>query len=192
MRVFIALDLPPELLRAIHQAAAGLRSEIGPAVRWVPADNLHLTLKFLGEIPHSQIDPLTQALRAEAESSSSFEMQIGGLGAFPNPRRPRVIFLGIQAPAELEALTRGVESACSRLGYPPEARGVRPHLTIGRVKPDTVAANTLKISHALESATIDLLGTARVDSVELYKSELKPGGAMYTRVYSARMNKTVP
>jgi 2'-5' RNA ligase len=96
-----------------------------------------------------------------------------------------VLFVGIQAPAGLEALYRGIESACARLGYESESRGFSPHLTIGRVKQDASAADQQKICHILTATTIDSLGIARVNSVHLFKSDLKPSGAVYTQIFSA-------
>ncbi|HUG34110.1 MAG TPA: RNA 2',3'-cyclic phosphodiesterase [Anaerolineales bacterium] len=191
VRAFIALDIPAAIQRAIDEASADLRTKIGSLVRWVPVQNMHLTLKFLGDVPPASLDALTATLLAEADSCSSFDMGIGGLGLFPSSKRPRVIFIGIQAPAGFEALYRGIETACARLGYPPEARIFSPHLTIGRVRQYTSAADSQKIRHAIESSTIDSLGTARVDSVQLYKSDLKPDGAAYTRLISAPFHAVI-
>jgi 2'-5' RNA ligase len=100
-----------------------------------------------------------------------------------------VIFIGIQSPPTLEALQRGIESASRRLGYESEERGFSPHLTIGRVKQNVTATEQQSIRHALEATRIDSLGIARVDSVYLYKSDLKPTGSVYTRLYSAPLRK---
>ena len=102
--------------------------------------------------------------------------------------------VGIQAPAELEALYRGIESASRRLGYESDAngrRGFSPHLTIGRVNQKISATDGQKIRRALEAAKIDSLGTARVDSVQLYKSELKRTGSVYTKLYSAPLQTVI-
>ena len=96
-----------------------------------------------------------------------------------------MLFVGIQAPAGLEALYRGIESACARLGYKSEERDFSPHLTIGRVAQDVSRVDQQKIHNALAGLKIDLLGTARVDSVHLYKSELKPSGSVYAKIFSA-------
>jgi 2'-5' RNA ligase len=153
----------------------------------VSVRNLHLTLKFLGDVSPANVEVLTRLLRAEADSCPSFEIELGGLGSFPSLRSPRVIFIGIQAPAELEALHHGIQSAVVRLGYEPEARPFSPHLTIGRVKQNVTSSEQHRIRHALGELKIDSLGTARVDSVHLYKSDLKPSGPVYTKLYSARL-----
>jgi 2'-5' RNA ligase len=133
---------------------------------------------------------LSEMLQAEAELFPSFELRLQGLGAFPNLKRPRVLFIGIQAPGTLEALQRGIDAASRRLGYESEERGFSPHLTIGRVRQNVTAAEQQTIRRALEGTRIDSLGTARVDSVHLYKSDLKPTGSIYTRLYSASLRKS--
>ena len=187
LRAFIALEIPAKVQKNIHHATSNLRSEIGSLIRWIPAENVHLTLKFLGDISSTNVQFLTQMIRVEADAHHCFDICLMGLGSFPSPKRPRVIYIRIQAPTELEALQHAVESAAHRLGYVSEERSFSPHLTVGRVK------NALRISatdqqnirRALEQTKIDSLGTARVDSVHLYKSDLKPTGSVYTKLFSA-------
>ena len=102
-------------------------------------------------------------MRAEAESCSAFDLRLTSLGSFPHPKRPRVIYIGIQAPAELEALQHGIESASRRLGYESEDRAFSPHLTLGRVKQHATASDQQTIRNALEQNCIDSFGTARVE-----------------------------
>src|ERR1051325_6471863 len=189
LRAFIAVEIPLEIRKAACQATSDLQKGIGPLVRWIPMENMHLTLKFLGDIAPSNVDMLSQMLTAEADLFNCFDLRFGGLGSFPSPKRPRVLYIGIQAPAMLEALQRGIESASHRLGYESEERGFSPHLTIGRVKQNATSAEQQTIRRALEVTKIESLGTARVDSVHLYKSELKPIGSVYTRLFSATLKK---
>lgn len=190
LRAFIAVELPLEIRQTVCAATSTLRNEIGALVRWIPIENMHLTLKFLGDVSPSNVELLSQMLRAEMDLFNCFDLRLNGLGSFPNLKRPRVLYIGIQAPAALEALQRGIESASSRLGYGSEERGFSPHLTIGRVKQNVIAAQQQAIRHALENTKIDSLGTARVNSVELFKSDLKPTGSVYTRLYSASLRKS--
>ena len=186
LRAFIAVELPHEIQQAIYdKATIVLKKATGSLIRWVPPENMHLTLKFLGDVSPSNVEVLTQILRAEADSSRCFEIHVGGLGSFPSLRRPRVIYIGVQSPAGLETLHHGVESASRRLGYESEERAFSPHLTIGRVRQDVSASDGQKIRQALENIHIDSLGTARVDSVHLFKSDLKPTGSVYTKLFSA-------
>jgi 2'-5' RNA ligase len=190
LRAFIAIEIPLDLRQAVCKAISALQKETNSLVRWVPMENMHLTLKFLGDVSPAHVDMLTQMIRAEADLFNCFEFGLNGLGSFPNLKRPRVIYIGIQSPVVLEALQRGIDSASRRLGYESEERAFSPHLTIGRVKQTITAPEQQIIRHALEGIKIDSLGTARVDSLHLYKSDLKPSGSVYTRLYSAPLKKT--
>ena len=185
LRTFIAVDIPQVIQAAIQHEADNLRNSIGECVRWVSAKNIHITLKFLGDVSSENVDMLTQVLRAETDSCPPFDITVGKLGSFPNSKRARVLFIRVQAPAELKALHRGIESATVRLGYESDSRPFSPHLTIGRVRDHISASDQQRIHKTLDDAKIDALGTARVDSVHLYKSDLKPGGSVYTKLFSA-------
>ena len=176
----------------IQQKTEPLRKAIGSSiVRWAPPQNIHLTLKFLGDVSATSVEILTQMLRSQADSHSAFDIHISGLGSFPSLKRPRVLFIGIQAPAELETLYRGIESETTRLGYESDNHGFSPHLTLGRVKQNSSTDDQQKIRKALEETKVDSLGTARVDSVHLYKSDLKPSGSVYTKLFSAPLRSVV-
>ena len=189
LRAFIAVEIPGEIQQKIQRETVAFRKGIDSLVRWVPSHNMHLTLKFLGDVSPNSLEFLRQMLRMEAENVSPFEIHLAGLGAFPNLKRPRVLYIGIQAPAALDILQRGIESATRRLGYEAEERPFSAHLTLGRVKQNVSAVEQQQIRRAIEGTQVDLLGTARVDSVHLYKSELNPGGSVYTRLYSAPLKK---
>jgi len=190
LRAFIAVELPLEIRQSVLNSTSALRKEIDTLVRWVPLENMHLTLKFLGDVSPANVELLSQMLRAETDIFNCFELRLDGIGSFPSPKRPRVIYIGIQAPVALDALQRGIESASRRLGYESEERGFSPHLTIGRVKQNVTSAEQQKIRRALEETKIDSLGTARVDSVQLFKSDLRPSGSVYTRLYTAPLRKS--
>ncbi len=190
LRAFIAVELPENLQDTIQQQTTRLRQALDSSlVRWTPTRNMHLTLKFLGDVSPANIKLLCEMLTREAEQYPAFDIRIADLGSFPNSRRPRVIWVGLYAPAVLESLQRGIESAAARLGYTPEERPFSPHLTIGRVRQNLSAQDSQKIRSALESVKIGELGTARVDSTHLFKSDLQPGGSVYTRLFSAPLRK---
>ena len=190
LRAFIAVELPLEIRQNVQHATSNLRRDTGSLIRWVAAENMHLTLKFLGDIPSANVEALTQMIHAQADSFNCFDIHLTGIGSFPSPKRPRVIYIGIHAPAALEAFQRQIESAARRLGYTAEERAFAPHLTIGRVRQHVRADEQQRLRRALEESTIDSLGTARVNSVHLYKSDLKPNGPIYTKLYSANLRKT--
>ena len=187
MRTFIAIEIPAELKKAIIQQSADLRRAANRSVRWVTPENIHLTLKFLGEISPANVELLTRALQTEAAQYTPFDISIGTLGAFPNARRPRVIWVGLDAPATLSRFQHGIEACTARLGYPPEDKPFSPHLTIGRVRDQVPADEMLALRAALENTPISTLGTFTVGSVQLFKSDLQPGGSIYTRLFSARL-----
>ena len=186
LRAFIAVEIPSEIHQAIENKTASIQAALNPSlVRWVPSSNVHLTLKFLGDVSPANLELLSQMFSVEVGQHQAFEMTFGGLGAFPNPKRPRVIWIGIQAPAGLEALQHGIEAATATLGYPVEKRPFSPHLTIGRIKQNVSSTGMQKIRAALEETQVGSLGTMRVAAVHLFKSDLKPSGAVYTRLFSA-------
>jgi 2'-5' RNA ligase len=186
LRAFVAIELPSTIQDAVQKASAPLRQALGAGlVRWVPPQNMHLTLKFLGDVSPANLDLLAQILKVEASQHKPFEMEIGGLGSFPSPKRARVIWVGIQPPAALEALQRNVEAAAARMGYPPEERAFSPHLTIGRVNQHINSADQQKIRTALENCQVGILGHAQVQSVHLFRSDLRPSGAVYTPLFCA-------
>ena len=193
LRAFIALEIPASIQESIQQQTAGLRKVASSSlVRWVPAENLHLTLKFLGDVSSTSLQFVTQMLSREASQYPGFSMQVGGLGAFPSARRARVLWIGIRAPETLSALQRSLDSAAARLGYPPEDRPFSPHLTIGRVKQTAAPTDLQRIQAALEAASVGPLGKADVSAVHLIKSDLKPTGSVYTRLFSAPLKPLNP
>lgn len=186
LRAFIAIEIPSGIHQAIEKMTAPIRAALNASlVRWVPAENVHLTLKFLGDVSPANLELLEQMLIVEVSQHRVFEMEFRGLGAFPSPKRPRVIWIGIQAPAGLDALQHGIEAATATLGYPDEQRPFSPHLTIGRVKQNVGSVGMQQIRSALEETKVDSLGTTQVNAIHLFKSDLKPTGAVYTRLFSA-------
>src|SRR5512138_765303 len=190
LRAFLASELSPDLQDTIQSASAGLQQALrGDLVRWVPPRNVHLTLKFLGDVSPSSLDLIKQMMLAEAAQYPAFDVQVEGLGCYPNPRRPRVLWVGLRAPAELVSLQRAIETAAARLGYESEERDFSPHLTIGRVRQNASSTDLHSIRAALDEVRIGWLGTARVDAVHLFKSELRPEGSIYTRLFSAPLGE---
>ena len=160
MRAFLAAELPISLQDPIHAATAGLRQVLGDSlVRWVHPQNVHLTLKFLGDVAPSNLDLIHQMLVTEASQFAAFDVQVEGLGSYPNSRRARVLWVGLNAPAELASLQSAIEAATARLGYESEERGFSPHLTIGRVRQSASSADLQKIRVALEETHLGLLAT---------------------------------
>ena len=187
IRVFIAIEIPEKIKKEIAEQTAAMRLIVDRAVRWGTAENLHLTIRFLGEIPATQVDPLTRALETESEQHRPFEISIKGLGAFPNPRRPRVIWTGVEPCPELDRLARGIETAVRKLGYPGEDKPFSAHLTIGRVRDGNSAAQAQSLQQVLEKTKIGILGTFAAENVHLVRSDLQSGGPVYTRLFTTAL-----
>jgi RNA 2',3'-cyclic 3'-phosphodiesterase len=191
LRLFIAIEIPTGIQNDILQSTATLRTCLPKTlIRWVPPQNGHLTLKFLGDVSSTNLENLAATLKVEAASHESFSLSVGGFGAFPNQRKARVIWIGIEAPPALEVLQRGVEATVGRLGYAPEVRTFSPHLTIGRVNQNVTATDLQRIRTALEATRVGKLGAVRVEAIHVYKSDLRPGGSVYTHLYALPMKLT--
>jgi len=191
LRSFVAVEIPTGMQSALAQCTAPLQKALPkPLIRWVAPQNVHLTLKFLGDVSSANLERLAEALKVEAIAHETFTMSVGGLGAFPTPRRARIIWIGLEAPPALMALLRSVESVAARLGYPLENHPFSPHLTIGRVGQNVSATDLQRIRAALEGMVVGPLGTVRVEAVHIFKSDLKPGGPVYTHLYTLPMKST--
>lgn len=171
-RLFVALWLPAPLARAALVRLEELRPG-SRLVRWVRPDQLHLTLKFLGETPAAKLPAIEAALRVVASSASPVTMGLAEGGVFPPAGPPRVLWLGLTPREELVALAGRVEKALAPLGFPPERRPFAPHLTLGRAEPGAV------FDRALLGRGFALT-PERIEKLSLVKSELRPGGSIYT------------
>lgn len=184
-RAFIAVDLSAEVLDRLAQVMDGLRREIGEgAIRWVPIENMHLTLKFLGDVSVSNLDRLKEIMRISAATCSPFALSVGGLGAFPSPLRARVVWVGVEGPPDLMSLQRMIDTETDRLGYASENRDFKPHLTLGRVGRNVTPKELQKIGQVLKEKKVGFLGVAQVRDVHLFRSDLQSNGAVYSRMYS--------
>jgi len=188
LRAFISAELPSSLQNNIEKATAGLRKTLGlELVHWVPPRNVHLTLKFLGDVLPSNLGIIEEMLEAEAAKISAFDVGIEGSGAYPSTHRPRVLWVGLDAPRTLGLLQNAMERGAAQLGYAKEERKFSPHLTIGRVRQYASGADTRRIQVALAETKIGDLGNFQVDAIHIYKSELQSAGAVYTKLFSAKL-----
>ena len=191
LRSFIAVEIPAKIQNAIAYNIASLKNTLPkPLVRWVAPKNVHLTLKFLGDVSPANLERLAETLKVETASHAIFSISIVGLGAFPAQRRARVIWIGLDAPPVLAALQRGVDAAAAQLGYPREERPFSPHLTVGRVAQTASASELQHIYSVLESTKVGILGTVHVKAIHIFKSDLLPGGSVYTPLYAISMKPT--
>jgi len=183
IRAFIAIDLDPQVIDTICHTIDGLRPRI-PAIRWVSKANLHLTVKFLGNVEEAQIEPIGAALAAAFRPFPRFAINAKGLGVFSDLRRPRILWVGLTGN-ELARLATTVESALLPLGFAPEKRSFTPHLTIGRWR--QFDRPPLTLEQELEHWQHYEFGRSTVDQVILFRSVLKPEGAVYTRLQTVTL-----
>jgi 2'-5' RNA ligase len=176
MRVFIAIPLPQECLQALERAQKGLQSRRAE-VRWASVSSIHLTLKFLGEVAPDLLPQLALSLRAAVTRARSFNLSLSELGSFPNSQNPRILWCGVGGDRDnLLHLQNIVETTCGSFGFPAEERPYSPHLTLGRVK----GRKNLRSLMDCIGTVRDLECSFRADHFNIYKSVLKPQGAVYT------------
>ena len=196
VRVFVALDIPGEVRAAIAAVMDKLRPTCREA-RWVRIEGTHVTLKFIGEVPPEKIEPIQASLSqiqfanfpgagSAASPPKAIELKFRGLGFFPNERRPRVLWAGIEAGAELGALAAALEAALEPLGIAKEQRAFSPHLTLARFETERGKPSLNGLRDAISKAGPLEFGSSTAVEFHLYQSILKRGGAEYTRLATFR------
>jgi 2'-5' RNA ligase len=179
MRLFIAIEIPDEIKKEIAEIQRRLKDS-GVDAGWTRQEGIHLTLKFLGEVPEAKISGVMAALAGATRDTNGLRLDVMNVGAFPNPRSARVIWVGVSGDVEkLARLQTAVEDAMAGLNFEREKRVFTPHLTLGRIKYIHSRERWLK---ALDSVKDARLPALEVKAVSLMKSELKPSGAVYTEL----------
>ncbi len=177
IRTFIGCGISEKLRERLGREMLRLRAA-APLVAWVKPENVHLTLKFLGDVKEDDLQELFDALAEEATGSGPFSLEVRGVGAFPNWRNPRVVWAGIgEGAEEAVGLAEMVEGVCVDLGYEAEGRVFRPHLTLGRVKRPADGYGLEEVARGLESVEF---GHIDVDEVVVFMSSLRRTGPVYS------------
>jgi len=185
IRTFIAVELPQEIHDRLQQIQDDLRTSM-PDVRWIKHGNIHLTLKFLGDVQVSRIDAISEALRHVTHQFPPFTMSLAGMGAFPNSRKPRIVWIGVEKGADrLIEITELIEASTKKLGFPREKHPFRPHLTVGRIRRLT---DPLAMTEALDRSEVGELGNFNVERISLIRSQLDPAGSIYTTLAEAQFS----
>ena len=184
IRSFVAIDLAAPVhaaIRGVQQQLARVKAD----VRWVRVEGMHVTLKFLGGVEPLRLAQVHAALVAALRAQPALHVRAHGVGAFPSLRRPRVLWVGLEG-AGLVELAACVDTAVAPFGFEPEQRAFAPHVTLGRV-------NSLRGWPALEEVfkghLDDDFGASDIDAVTIFRSQLRPGGAVYTRLWTIPLNK---
>jgi 2'-5' RNA ligase len=191
VRTFIAIELDDELRENLGRLQARLRDRLSPrSVRWVRPEDIHLTLKFLGDTPQEKLEEIQAALARAAMEVAPFTITVGGLGCFPNPRRPRVVWVGLQeVTGRLKQLRDAVEEGVAPLGFPTEKRAFSPHLTLGRVQRHASKSEVREIGELVTGTQIGTIDEMAVGAVSYIKSDLRPIGAVYTMLFEAELGE---
>ena len=182
IRSFVAIELSDQARQALADLQENLKAQVPPkAVRWTRPESIHLTLQFLGDVAPGKVEAIAEALRGVGAGQAPFTIQLKELGVFPNPGRPRVVWVGVAEPSgALVALQKGVTQALEPLGFEPEKRPYSPHLTIGRADRRAARQDLAEVGELVTRTEVGTLGQVRVEHVVLMKSDLQPGGAVYT------------
>ena len=184
-RVFIAVDLPESVKSFLSEAQEALKVH-GFRVKWVRPQNIHLTLRFLGDTATADIDKIAEAMTLAAGTCPVVSLAARGIGVFPNIRRTRVIWAGLKGQLEILAdFQQTLDAHLAELGFPRETRPFKSHLTLGRVKGRIVPA---RMNAAIDKLKEFESETFEINKVILFKSDLRPSGAIYTQLRSANFN----
>jgi 2'-5' RNA ligase len=180
IRAFLAIDPPDEIIREIGAVQGRLRKLIEGDIRWVRPEGIHLTLKFFGDIFAAEVPNIAAVVEKAVEKEKPFSLAIGGAGVFPDPHRPRVLWLGMSGDVgRLLAFQKGLDQSLHEIGFPREERPFRPHLTLGRIK---TSRGLIGLERALEKGEEYTAGRFVALGLSLMQSELMPRGAVYKQL----------
>lgn len=184
MRAFVAIELPPAVKERLAEVVAELRAAGIGGLRPVRPEGIHLTLKFLGDVPADRIRDIGDAARRAAARHAPFALSLSGVGAFPSGRAPRVLWAGIAGDLErLGSLQASVDACLAELGFARERRAFNPHLTLARLRDSASREDRARALRVLEAAQPRERAGFVVDGVALFQSTLGPGGAVYRRLH---------
>lgn len=194
LRTFIAIELDEALRIAITRVQDKFKRQVPPgSVRWVAADGIHLTLKFLGDTPEGRVPEVEVALRRASAGIEPFEFSVEGRGCFPNVHRPRVIWVAVRDKRQaLAPLQAAIEVQVAPLGWPTEARAFSPHLTLGRIARSATPSEQAAVGEIVEHSQVGEIGAQHVSGVSLIKSDLRPGGAVYAALRHVSFGQSSP
>lgn len=177
IRSFLAIELPKSIQKKIEEVQTDLRISHAD-VKWVHPENIHLTLKFLGNIEESRVEPILQAIGGPIQATSPFSIKVQGMGAFPHSKNPRVIWVGLMdGERVLTTFQKELEGILAKIGFEPEGRPFQPHLTVGRVR---TSRGKNDLVAKMEKHREEEFGSIEAEEVVLFRSELKPTGPIYT------------
>jgi 2'-5' RNA ligase len=179
LRLFVAIEIPGEIREKLAAFLTDMRG-VAPQAKWIRAENLHITLKFLGETDGAKVQAAKDGLE-KIRSEGPVALEFRGLGFFPNEKRPRVFWVGMEASGNLMGLAQDIDQGMHKLGFPLEDRPFAPHLTLARFNPPGLPP---KLGLAVKENALRKFGAFSARKFDLVESKLKPSGAEYTTVQS--------
>jgi 2'-5' RNA ligase len=188
IRAFIAIEINRENQNSLDNLINQINKTSMGSVKWTQSQNIHLTLKFLGDVETWELTSINQLIRNVANQSQSFTAVITKLGAFPTPNNPRIIWIGLEAPQTLFHLARTIEDSTRNLGFDSEGRPFTPHLTMGRARPGITRVQQDQLAGVIRSISLPKFNPIQINSITLFQSILKPGGAEYVSLLNCRFN----
>jgi 2'-5' RNA ligase len=188
IRSFIAIELPEEVKSGLRRLQAELKLPQHSFVKCVAPDGIHLTLKFLGNISPQKVAEITGVMEQASQAISPFQLQITELGAFPNMRQPRVLWVGIKGELDkLKAWQKRIDNGLVPLGFAKESRPFTPHLTLARVRDNCSPEDRRSLGELVMKTPLEVDYALPVNSLNLMKSQLLPGGAVYSRLAEVKL-----
>ena len=188
LRLFVAIELPPAWIEALQVTQEAMKAAIareegleGVRVRWVRPEGIHLTLKFIGEVPRERLEPIDGQLAQAVPASPGMRLSLARIGTFSDRRAPRVIWAGVdtEPPQAMLPLFESIETWLAAAGVPRERRGFRPHLTLARLPEGLSSEQRVRLAEVTSSVDTPNVGPFAVEHVSLMQSFLGPGGARY-------------
>jgi len=193
VRSFIAISLPEIIVKRLAQQIESIKDAIPHGViRWVRAENIHLTLKYLGDVPTNALTEITKSINQLASRHAAFAFEVVSFGCFPNLKSPRTLWIDIREPSgALLHLQSDLEDVVADLGFPRERRRFHPHLTIGRVSNNVHRAARIDLAERLAQVKVERIGVVQVREIRLMRSDLRPTGAVYSQLSAAALKEAV-
>ncbi|MFP3975793.1 MAG: RNA 2',3'-cyclic phosphodiesterase [Chloroflexota bacterium] len=189
IRAFVAIELPEEVKNSLAKILRDISPGYERSVKWVNSNSVHLTLKFLGNISAESVENITRALTEAASETKSFTLQLGGLGAFPNLKSPRVVWVGVEGDVPTAVnLQEQVDQALAKLGFAAEKRKFSPHLTIGRIRDKASSRERSAVGSLVSDYEVKDKPAFTVEHLSLMKSTLSSSGAIYDRLASVSLD----
>ncbi len=188
IRSFIAIELPQNVKNGLAKLLSELGKTRHPFVKWVNPESIHLTLKFLGNIPFKQVAEINSLMEEAVQGTLPFHLEVSELGAFPNPKRPRVLWVSIKGEIDtLLSLQQNIDSALAPLGFAEEKRPFTPHLTLARLRERASPADREIFAELVMSTKFESSYPIDVETISLMRSQLTPEGAIYTRLFALKL-----